>query len=118
VIGSWSTLSQEYQYLDASTPDEKFTMFQSRRRNLEYSIDHYNDIWYIRTNKDAKNFRLMKTPLTKTTEDHWTEVIPNRPDVLFEGMDIFKDYLVLSERKFGLTQLRVMPVSGENITSS
>ncbi|HEX5112451.1 MAG TPA: S9 family peptidase [Saprospiraceae bacterium] len=113
VIGSWSTLSQEYQYLDASTPDGKWTIFQTRRRNLEYSIDHYKDIWYIRTNKDAKNFRLMKTPLTKTTEENWTEVIPNRPDVLLEGMDIFKDYLVLSERKAGLTQLRVMPVTGE-----
>jgi oligopeptidase B len=113
VIGSWSTLSQEYQYLDASTPDGKFTTFQSRKRNLEYSIEHYNDIWYIRTNKDAKNFRLMKTPLNKTSEENWVEVVPNRPDVLLEGMDVFKDYLVLSERKAGLTQLRVMPFTGE-----
>ncbi len=112
IIGSWSTLSQEYRYLDASTPDGTWKIFQPRRRDLEYSIDHYQDIWYVRTNKDAKNFRLMKTPETKTTEENWTEVIPHREDVLLEGMDIFRDYLVLSERKAGITQLRILPFSG------
>ena len=114
VIASYSTLSQEYQYLDASTPDGAFTMFQSRRRKLEYGIEHYNGSWYVRTNKDALNFRLMKTPENQTTEDHWVEVIPNRADVLLEGVEVFKDYLVLSERKAGLTQLRVMPFHGED----
>ncbi len=114
IIASYSTLSQEYQFLDASKPDGAFTMFQSRRRNLEYDIYHFNNIWYVVTNKDALNFRLMKTPETKTTEENWTEVIPNRPDVLLEGMDVFSDFLVLSERKAGLTQLRVMPVKGED----
>jgi len=113
IIGSYSTLSQEYQYLDASKPDGTFTMFQPRRRKLEYDIDHYNGGWYVRTNKDALNFRLMKTPEGKTTEENWTEVIPNRDDVLLEGMDVFNDYLVLSERKAGITQLRVLPVKGE-----
>jgi oligopeptidase B len=107
-------LSQEYQYLDASKPDGAFTMFQSRRRKLEYGIEHYNGSWYVRTNKDALNFRLMKTPENQTTEDHWVEVIPNRADVLLEGVEVFKDYLVLSERKAGLTQLRVMPFHGED----
>ena len=113
IIASASTLTQEYQYLDASTPEAPFKMFQARRRGLEYSIQHFEDIWYVRTNKDALNFRLMKTPLDKTTEDNWTEVIPHRPDVLLEGLDVFKNYLVLSERKAGITQLRVRPVSGE-----
>ncbi len=113
VIGSYSTLSQEYRYLDASKPDGELKVFQPRKRGLEYGIEHYNDIWYIRTNKDAKNFRLMKTPITATSEDHWTEVIPNRDDVLLEGMDVFKNYLVLSERKAGITQLRVIPSQGK-----
>jgi oligopeptidase B len=112
VVGSYSTLSQEYQYLDASNPDGPLKMFQARRRGLEYGIDHYNDFWYVRTNKDAKNFRLMKTPVTATSEENWKEVIPHREDVLLEGMEIFKDYLVLSERKAGITQLRVIPNSG------
>ncbi len=113
VIGSYSTLSQEYRYIDAANPDSELKMFQSRKRGLEYGIEHYNDIWYIRTNKDAKNFRLMKTPVTATSEDNWTEVIPNRDDVLLEGMDVFKNYLVLSERKAGITQLRIIPTQGK-----
>lgn len=113
VIGSSSTLSEEYRYVDASKPDDPFTVFQPRERGLEYSIEHFNDIWYIRTNLDAKNFRLMKTPLQSTAKSNWTEVIPNRNDVLLEGFDVFKDYLVLSERKAGITQLRVMPTQGD-----
>lgn len=112
IIGSSSTLSQEYRYLDASNPDGDFTMFQPRERGLEYGIDHHSDFWYVRTNKDARNFRLMKTPEKSTTKENWTEVIPHREDILLEGMEVFKDYLVLSERKAGITQLRVMPNSG------
>lgn len=113
IIGSWSTVSQEYRLLDANTPDGNWKVFQPRRRDLEYDIEHFNDIWYVRTNKDALNFRLMKTPELKTGEENWTEVIPHRKDVLLEGMDIFKSYLVLSERKAGITQLRIIPSAGE-----
>ncbi|MFK7936466.1 MAG: S9 family peptidase, partial [Saprospiraceae bacterium] len=67
----------------------------------------------IRTNLDAKNFRLMSTPEDKTAKENWTEVLPHRPDVLLEGMDIFTDHLVLTERKNGITQLRVRPWKGE-----
>jgi oligopeptidase B len=113
VIGSSSTVSQEYRVLPADQPDGEFRIFQPRRRNLEYSIDHFRDIWYVRTNKEALNFRLMKTPETATTEDHWKEVIPHREDVLLEGMEVFNQYLVLSERKAGITQLRVIPDNGD-----
>lgn len=112
VIGSSQTLSNEYWVLDANTPDGKFRMIQPRERNLEYSIDHYGDKFYILTNMDAKNFRLMETPEGKTTKENWKEVIPNRSDVLLEGMEIFKDYLVLSERKNGITQIRIRPWDG------
>ncbi len=113
VIASYSTLSQEYRFVDATRPDDAFTVFQPRERGLEYSIDHDGDVWYVRTNLDAKNFRLMKTPVGQTGKAHWTEVIPHRPDVLFEGIEIFKDYLVLSERKAGIIQLRIMKKGGE-----
>lgn len=113
VIGSFQTVSNEYRIVNADTPDADFEVFQARERNLEHSISHYGDSWYIRTNMGAKNFRLMKTKETATTKENWTEVIPNRDDVFLEGMDLFKDYLVLTERKNGLTQLRIMPWEGE-----
>ena len=113
VVGSYATLSQEYQVLDADNPEGAFRMIQPRERGLEYGIAHFGDHFYIRTNLDAQNFRLMKTPEDKTSKENWEEVIPHRSDVLLEDMDIFKDYLVLSERKAGITQLRVLPWEGE-----
>jgi oligopeptidase B len=113
VIACFQTVSNEYHVVNADTPDEAFKVIQPRERNLEYSVSHYGNDWYIRTNLDARNFRLMKTPETATTKENWTEVIPHREDVLFEDMDIFKDYLVLSERKEGLSHLRIRPWKGE-----
>ncbi len=114
VLGSYATLTQEYKYLNADTPDGEFKIFEPRNRDmkLEYGISHYKNSWYIRTNLDAQNFRLMKCPEGKTSRDNWTEVIPHRSDVLLEGMDIFNDYLVLSERKEGITNLRIRPWKG------
>jgi len=111
-ISSNSTLSTEYQYLDANSPDGKFKIIQPRERDLEYDVDHYKDKFYIRTNLDAKNFRLMETPVDKTSKENWTEVIPHREDVLLEGFEIFKNFLVVSERKNGLIQLRVIKWDG------
>lgn len=113
VIASFQTVSSEYRVLNADTPDEDFSVLQARERDLEYDIAHYNDKFYIRTNLAARNFRLMVTPETATTKDNWEEVIPHREDVLLEDMDIFKDYLVLSERKNGITQIRIIPSEGE-----
>ncbi|PHI20083.1 oligopeptidase B [Lewinellaceae bacterium SD302] len=113
ILGSYQTLSTEFQILEADNPTGEFRMFQPRERGLEYGIAHYGDKFYIRTNLDAKNFQLMSTPETATTKDNWETVIGNRDDVLLEGIDIFKDYLVVSERKAGLTNIRVMPWEGE-----
>jgi oligopeptidase B len=113
IIASAQTLSSEYRILDANTPNGKFKIFQPRERNLEYDIAHYGDKFYVRTNLDAKNFRLMETPETATAKENWKEVIGNREDVLLEGMEIFKDYLVLSERKAGITNIRIRPWKGE-----
>lgn len=108
IIGSGSTLSNEYRYLDADKPDGSFKVIQPRERGLEYSVDHFGDKFYLVTNKDgATNFKLMQTPVTKTGKANWKEVIPHRPDVLLEGIEIFKDYLTLQERKNGLSQIRV-----------
>ncbi|MBN2596538.1 MAG: S9 family peptidase [Marinifilaceae bacterium] len=107
IIGSTSTLSAEYRYIDASKPNSEFSIFQAREKDLEYSIDHFKGDFYIRTNYQAKNFRLMKTPVTKTTKENWMEVIPNRDDVYLSNFEIFEKYLVVGERKNGLNQLRI-----------
>ena len=113
VIGSYATLSQEYQVLEADNPTGDFRIIQPRERNLEYGIAHFEDKFYIRTNLDAKNFRLMETDEKNTSKENWKEVIAHRDDVLLEGMDIFSNYLVLSERINGITQLRIRPNEGE-----
>ena len=108
IISSRSTLSDEYRFLDANNPDGEFKIIQPRERNLEYSIDHYKDKFYIRTNLEAKNFRLMETPVNKTTKENWKEVIPHRKDVFLQNIEIFNNYLVVGERKNGLRQIRII----------
>ena len=109
IIGSSSTMSDEYRILDADKPRGQFQLFQERVRGVEYGFSHFEDRFYIITNKDgAQNFKLMKTSVDKTTSEHWEEVIPHREEVLLEDMDIFKNYLVLSERYNGLNRIRIM----------
>ncbi len=113
-IESSSTLTTEYQILEADNPDGKFRIFQKRVRGLEYSINHYDDSFYIITNADkATNFKLMKTLETATSKENWKEVIPHREDVLLEDIEIFKDFLVVDERTNGLNKIRIIPWGGE-----
>ncbi len=107
IIGSYQTLATEYRYLSADQPDGEWTVFEPRQRDHEYSIAHYGDEFYVVTNWDAKNFRLMKTPQDKTGRDNWAEVIAHRPETLLEGIEIFKDFLVLEERTNGLNEIRI-----------
>lgn len=114
MINSDSTMTSEYRYLLASKPNGKFKVFQKRTRGLEYSISHFEDHFYIVTNKDkATNFKLMKTPEDATSKENWVDLIPHREQVLVEAIDIFKDYLVVSERFNGLNQLKIMPWKGK-----
>ncbi len=114
MVGSDHTVSTEYRYIDASKPNDKWKIIQPRERGLEYSLDHYNDHFYIRTNLNATNFRLVKTPITATTKENWVDVIPNRKDILLEDFVVFKEHLVLQERVNGLLSIRVMEWNGEN----
>jgi len=108
IIGSGSTLSNEYRFLDADRPNDSFIIIQPRERNLEYSIAQFENSFYILTNKDgAKNFKLMKTPVAKPKKENWVDVIPHREDTLLEGVSVFKDYLVLEERTNGLNKIRI-----------
>ncbi|MFC4634370.1 S9 family peptidase [Dokdonia ponticola] len=108
VIGSSSTLTSEYQFTTADDSVGDFKMLQKRERGLEYSIAHYGEEFYILTNMDnATNFKLMKTSETATEKENWTEVIPHRENVLLEDVDIFKDFLVVSERTNGLNKIHI-----------
>lgn len=110
IIGSGSTMTNEYQILKSDNPEGDFKIFQTRERGLEYSISHFGDSFYMVTNKDgATNFKLMKTHEEQTSKENWQEVIPHRKDVLLEGIDIFKNFLVISERSNGLTQINIHP---------
>ena len=109
IIGSHSTLTTEYRFLNADRPEDEFTVFQPRIRGMEYSIAHFNGDFYVVTNKDnATNFKLMKTPVDNPGMENWVDVIPHRKDFLLEDIDIFEDYLVVSERNNGLNKLRVI----------
>lgn len=115
LVVSYSTLSTEFWYLPADNPLGSFRVIQQRTPDLEYAVDHFADHFYIRTNLDAENFRLMKTPVDQTGMENWEEVISHREDVLFEGFELFEKYLVLEERKEGLPMIRIInQISGED----
>ncbi|MFU8861563.1 MAG: S9 family peptidase [Cyclonatronaceae bacterium] len=107
-IGSFSTVSTEHRVLSADNPGGRFRVVQPRERDHEYYLDHYGDHFYIKTNLDARNFRLMRTPVNSTAKAGWQEVIPHREDVLFEDIEIFKDHLVVEERADGLPRVRII----------
>ena len=107
-IASYQTLSTEFRFLDADNPAGEWSIVQPRERNLEYSVSHYKDSFFIRTNLDAKNYQLMKTSVAKPSKENWKVLIPHRENVFLSGLNIFKNYLVLNERKNGLTEMRVM----------
>jgi oligopeptidase B len=113
MIACDQTEMSEYRFLDANTPTGEFKLVQPRREKLEYSVDHYGDSFYIRTNLNAENFRLVKAPVASPGLENWTEVVPHREDVFLQSYEIFKDYLVLTERSNGLRQLRVISWNGD-----
>ena len=108
IISSFSTLTSEFQFLSADNINDSFKLFNKRKRGVEYSINHYDDHFYIITNKDkAYNYKLMKTKISDTSSEKWIDVIEHRKNVLIEGIDIFKDHLVVSERVDGLNRINI-----------
>ena len=113
LIVSYQTLSTEYRYLDAESPDGSWVVFLPRVRDHEYHLDHYRDRFYIRTNRDARNFKLMEAADGQSDPDAWITLIPHREDVLLGAFELFTDHLVVQERRGGLVHLRVCPWEGE-----
>ncbi|WP_281615390.1 S9 family peptidase [Flammeovirga sp. SubArs3] len=109
-IESGSTLTTETRILKADNPTGEFKPFLSREREHEYSISHFEGHFYIVTNWEAKNFRLMKVAEDADTTDknNWIEVIAHRDDTLLEGLDIFKNFYVIEERRAGLIHIRII----------
>ncbi len=103
-----SSLSSETRYLDAATPTGEFAVFLPREDDHLYEVEDANGQYYVRTNWQAPNFRVVCTPLDSTAKTSWQDVIPARPEVFIDQMELFRDYLVLNERKDGLLQLRVI----------
>ena len=110
IIGSFATVSNEYRILDANDPNGRFKLFTQRERGLEHSISHYNDKWYIVTNKDgATNFKIMTTLESNTSKDNWKDFILYKEENFITGIEVFSDYLVINERNKGMTKVKVMP---------
>jgi oligopeptidase B len=113
LIHSESTISSEIRFIDATTPTAIPQLLQERTPHLEYAADHYGDHFYIRTNEQAQNFKLVRTPITATSLTNWVDVIPHRPEVLLEDFDLFSRYLVTQERVNGLTEIHILPWEGK-----
>lgn len=107
-IYSSATMSSEIRYADANAADPVFQVFQPRMKDVLYDIEDQGNRFLVRTNKDARNFRLMETPLEQTGVAHWKDIVPAREDVLLEDVQGFKDFIALSERKNGLIQIHII----------
>ena len=107
-----SKVTSEAWVLDANDPLGRFRVVQPREQDIEYSIEHHGDRFFVVTNADgAENFKLMEVPDTTPDRSHWIEVIAPRPDVKLSGIDVFSDHLVLFERQGGVRQIRVRRLS-------
>jgi oligopeptidase B len=107
ILGIGSHTTSETRFLPADQPEAEWTLVAPRIPEQEYEVDHRGESFWIRTNDRGRNFRLVTTPVTSPGRDSWSEMLPHRPDVMLEGLDLFSNHSVLFEREGGLSQLRV-----------
>ncbi|MCH8905422.1 MAG: S9 family peptidase, partial [Bacteroidetes bacterium] len=107
-IWNRSTLANDYHLIDADNPESELLQFSPREEVHEFWISHFEDKFYIVTNWDATNFRLMETSVSATAKENWKEVLPHCEDVLLNSIEVFKDHLVISERSNALRQIRII----------
>lgn len=108
VMASYAMTMQEYRYLPADNPAGDWKIILPREKNHEYSVDHYNGEFFILTNKNAENFRIVRAPVKDPSEKNWKDFIAHNPNVKLDDINFFKDYAVVSERENGLEYLKVM----------
>lgn len=106
-----SQITSEVRFLDADHPFSEFRTIHPRQHGMEYGVEHHGDHFYIVTNDDAINFKLVRTPLGSPSKKNWTQIIPHRPDVKLDRVDAFRDHLAIYERKDGLRRLRIRRLS-------
>ena len=111
-----SMVTSEIHYLDATKPTTEFQLFQPRQQGIEYSIEHHSDRFYVVTNEEAINFKLMSTPVDTVDKSEWQTVIPHREDVMLDGIDAFAEYLLIYEREGGLPTARIQTLATGEIT--
>ncbi len=103
--------TSEVRYLNADTPHDTFKLVHPRQHEMEYYIDHYEDRFFVLTNDRAKNFKLMETPVDNPSKENWKELIPHRTETKIDGIDVFKNHLVVYERERGLEKMRITNLS-------
>ncbi|MBL8179286.1 MAG: S9 family peptidase [Bryobacterales bacterium] len=108
ILDIGSTDTTEARYLPANQPDQPFQVFLPRENKHRYDIDHRNGLFYIRTNKDAKNFRMMTAPADNPAPANWKEFLPHQPAVLLQGIDLFKDFGVVLEKTEAVNRMRLI----------
>jgi oligopeptidase B len=112
---SESSITSEVWYLSSNKGENKFALLLAREEGYEYSVGHREGLFYIRTNKDAKNFRLVTAPVEKPSSGNWSELVPHRTDIKLEDVALFRNHAVFSERKNALNTLRVLDFRTDRI---
>ena len=109
IISSGKTISDEIRFINADRPNQEFKIFQKRIDGLEYSVDHLDDKWYIRTNiNNSQNFKLMVCDENKTSLENWKDFIKHRENVLLENIEVFNEFFVVTERENGQRRFNVI----------
>lgn len=108
LLGAYSKTSNEFRYIPANDPDAAWKIILPRQADHEYDVDHRGDLFYIRTNKGAKNFRVVTAPVADPSEKNWKEFVAHRPAVKIEDVNLFADHAVLSEWENGLEQIEIV----------
>jgi oligopeptidase B len=113
IMESASHITSEAWFLNADNPTGAFTVISPRQDEHEYSVDHRNGLWLIRTNDAGRNFRLVTAPVAATGRENWTERIPHRDNIMLEDVDLFANFFVACEREDGLPRLRIWRFNGD-----
>ncbi|HEY7512944.1 MAG TPA: S9 family peptidase, partial [Vicinamibacteria bacterium] len=107
LLGIGSHTTSEVRFLAADEPRREWTLLAPRVHEQEYDVDHHGDHFWIRTNDTGRHFRIVKAPVSSPGREHWREVVPHRPEVMLEGIDLFRRHAVVFEREDGLPHVRV-----------
>jgi oligopeptidase B len=113
LFATGSSITSEWRYLPSNQPEETFTMLYPREVGHEYSVDHRKGLFYIRTNKNAKNFRLVTVADADPRQDRWKELLPHRPTVKLEGVSLFRNHDVYVERENALIRFTVVDLKAQ-----